>query len=72
MSDGRLILDLVPNIDDFGKKYYVAKLKGPFLIDCSEKAGGGVAFMIFVSEEGSEELQISHITRPKFREKDGK
>lgn len=71
MSDGRLTLDLEPRLDDFGKKYYIAKLKGPFLIDCSEKSGG-VAFMVFVSEEGSEELQISNITGPKFREKDGK
>lgn len=67
MSDGRIHLELEPRLDDFGKKYYVAKLKGPFLIDCSEKAGGsgGVAFMIFVSEEGNEELQISQITGPK-------
>lgn len=65
MSDGRIHLELEPRIDDFGKKYYIAKLKGPFLLDCSERAGGGVAFMIFVSEEGSEELQISQITGPK-------
>lgn len=64
MADGKLNLELEPRVDDFGKKYYIAKLKGPFLIDCSEK-NGGVAFMVFVSEEGSEELQISHITGPR-------
>lgn len=68
MSDGRIHLELEPHIDDFGKKFYTAKLKGPFLIDCSEKAGG-VCFLIFVSEEGNEELQISQITT---RKKDGK
>ena len=70
MSDGKFTLELEPGLDRFGKKYYMAKLKGPFLIDCSEK-NGGVCFMVFVSEEGSEELQISHITSPK-RERDDK
>lgn len=64
MSDGRIHLELEPRIDDFGKKFYIAKLKGPFLLDCSERTGG-VAFMVFVSEEGNEELQISPITGPK-------
>lgn len=65
MNDGKIHLELEPKIDDFGKKYYVAKLKGPFLIDCSERAGNGVAFMVFISEEGNEELQICNITYPK-------
>jgi hypothetical protein len=64
MSDGKLHLDLEPFIDKHGKKAYVAKLKGPFVIDCSEKTGG-VAFLIFVSTPGEEEIQISHITEPK-------
>jgi hypothetical protein len=68
MSDGRIHLELEPRVDSYGKKFYVAKLVGPFLLDCSERAGG-VAFMVFVSEEGSEELQISQITGPK-RERD--
>lgn len=71
MSDGRIHLELEPRVDDYGKKFYIAKLKGPFLIDCSEKAGG-VAFMVFVSEEGSEELQISQITTPKKERDDRK
>jgi len=74
MSDGKIHLDLVPGVDRDGKKYYVAKLKGPFLLDCSEKAGG-VAFMVFVSEEGNEELQIAQITAPTKRfekERDGR
>jgi hypothetical protein len=65
MSDGKIHLELEPRIDDFGKKFYVAKLKGPFLLDCSERSGSGIAFMVFISEEGSEELQISQITGPK-------
>jgi hypothetical protein len=68
MSDGRIHLELEPRIDDYNKKFYIAKLKGPFLLDCSEKAGG-IAFMVFVSDEGNEELQISQITGPK-RERD--
>lgn len=64
----KLILDLKPEFDRFGKKYYMAKLEGPFLIDCSKK-NGGVCFMIFVSEEGAEELQIGHITEPKGKDK---
>ena len=67
MSDGRIHLELEPRIDDFGKKFYIGKLKGPFLIDCSEKTGG-VAFMVFVSEAGCEEIQISHITGRKDKD----
>lgn len=63
MSD-KLILRLDAKTDSEGNKYYVAKLKAPISIDCSEK-NGGVSFMIFTSEEGQEELQISHITHGK-------
>lgn len=59
-------LELKPIIDDYGKKFYVAKLKGPFTINCNE---GGVAFMVFVSEEGCEELQITNITGSKKDER---
>lgn len=65
--DGKIHLELEPRIDDYGKKYYIAKLLGPFLIDCSEKAGG-VSFMVFISQEGSEELQISQITHKKEKD----
>ena len=61
MSDGKLHLDLEARIDDFGKKYYIAKLKGPFTIDCQQ----GACFICFVSDEGNEELQICHLTGPK-------
>lgn len=73
MSDGKLHLELEPRVDDYGKKFYIAKLKGPFIIDCHEKpnGGGGVAFMIFISEEGSEELQISGITAPRYKDDKG-
>jgi hypothetical protein len=68
MSNGKLTIELEPRIDSQGKKFYIGRLCGPFLIDCSEK-NGGVAFMIFVSEDGSEEMQISHITNH-YRDKD--
>jgi hypothetical protein len=63
-NNGKLTLNLNPELDRFGNKYYIAKLTAPILIDCSEK-NGGVCFMIFVSDEGNEELQISHITKPR-------
>lgn len=71
---GKLTLALEPGIDRFGKKFYVAKLSGPFLIDCSEKPDGsqGVAFLVFISEEGNEELQITHITHPKKNKEEKK
>lgn len=64
MTDGKFTLDLEPKIDQHGNKYYIAKLVGPILIDCSER-NGGACFMIFTSVEGEETLQISHITKPK-------
>jgi len=66
-SDGKLILELEPRIDSDNKKYFIAKLRGPFVIDCSK---GGVAFLVFTAEEGNEMLQISEITPP--RSKDAK
>lgn len=61
--DGKIHLDLEPITDKNGKLFYLAKLSGPFTIDCSKKAdgSGGVSFMIFVSEVGAEELQIGPI-----------
>lgn len=55
MSNNNLILDFKPRKDKDGRIFYVAKLKGPFAIDCSK----GVVFLGFVSESGAEELQIA-------------
>jgi hypothetical protein len=60
-SDGKLILDLESRIDSDGKTYYIAKLRAPITIDCSQ----GVAFLVFTSNEGQESLQVSEITVPK-------
>lgn len=61
MADDKLHLSLEPITDRNGNTYYIAKLKGPFTINCKD----GVAFMVFVSEPGSEELQIANVLPPK-------
>ena len=60
MSD-KMTLPLEKKIDSNGKAYYIAKLKGPISINCSE----GTAFLIFTSEEGQEELQVCSYLPPK-------
>lgn len=57
----KIRIDLEERVDNFGKKFYVGKLKGPYLIDCNEKTTGGACFLIFLSEPGYEELQIAPI-----------
>lgn len=52
-----LKLELHSRIDKNGNKYYVAKLKGPFNIDCEK----GVAFLVYTSDINSEELQIASL-----------
>ena len=65
MINDRLSIELEPRTDDQGRKYFVGKLKGPITIDCEN----GVAFLIFVSEEGAEELQVCNIQPPKSKTK---
>jgi len=50
-----LNIDLKARIDKNKRKYYVGKIKGPFSIDLTE----GATFLIFVSEDGNEQLQIA-------------
>lgn len=50
-----LNIDLKCRLDKNKNKYYVGKLLGPITIDLSE----GATFLIFVSEEGNEQLQIA-------------
>lgn len=55
MSSKNLTIDLIPRTDKNKKIFHVGKLKAPVLIDCKE----GVVFLIYTSEDGSEELQIA-------------
>ena len=41
--------------DKDGQVFYVGKIKAPVLIDCSV----GAVFLIFVSDQGDEQLQIA-------------
>ena len=41
--------------DKFGQPYYIGKLQFPGTLEFE----GGVSFMVFLSEEGFEELQIA-------------
>lgn len=63
MSDdnSKLSISLDKRVDSEGQVFHIGKLKGPFTIDCRE----GVAFLIFTSEDGSEEMQICNLTKPK-------
>ena len=49
-------INLEARADKDQKTYYMAKLDAPVFIDASD----GLAFLIFLSESGSEELQIAH------------
>jgi hypothetical protein len=55
MSNWNLTIDLKARKDKDGQIFYVGKIKGPILIDCSE----GASFLIFVSDPNEEQLQIA-------------
>ena len=52
-KDDRIKVRLDKRQDSYGNRFYVAKLKANFNIDCSD-----VSFLAFLSKEGKEELQI--------------
>lgn len=54
-----LCIDLNPRKDGEDRTYYVGKLQFPGTIDCSE----GVVFLVFVSENGTEQIQISTLDK---------
>ncbi len=56
-----LTIDLKASTDGDGRVFYVGKIKAPVLIDCSE----GVAFLIFTSDVGEEQLQIALMDKGK-------
>lgn len=55
MSNKNLTIDLKSRKDKDGMIFYVGKIKAPVTIDCSQ----GVVFLVFVSDEGDEQLQIA-------------
>lgn len=61
MSSINLTVDLRAKPDENGKTFYVGKIKFPGDIDCRE----GVTFLIFTSEEGAEQMQITKLTEGK-------
>jgi hypothetical protein len=44
--------------------FYVGKIKGPILIDCSQ----GVVFLVFVSDQGDEQLQIAQMDNKELQD----
>lgn len=55
MSNFKIELD--PREDKEQQIYYLSKKSGPLSINCKK----GVAFLIFTSEDGNEELQIANL-----------
>lgn len=50
-------IELDPREDKEQQIYYLAKKSAPLILDCRK----GVAFLLFVSEDGNEELQIANL-----------
>lgn len=57
--DGKIKIILEKRQDNYGNAYYIGKIQSPITIDCEK----GVSFMVFISEEGNEELQISNLDK---------
>jgi hypothetical protein len=55
MSNKNVTIDLKARKDKDGMIFYVGKIKAPILIDCSQ----GAVFLVFVSDQGDEQLQIA-------------
>lgn len=55
MSNKNIVIDLKARKDTDRKTFYVGKVKAPVLIDCT----AGAVFLVFVSDEGEEQLQIA-------------
>jgi len=55
MSNKNITIDLKARKDKDGEIFYVGKVKAPVLIDCS----AGAVFLVFVSDNGDEQLQIA-------------
>ena len=55
MSSKNVTIDLKARRDKDGMVFYVGKIKAPVLIDCTQ----GAVFLVFVSDQGDEQLQIA-------------
>lgn len=55
MSNKNVTIDLKARKDKDGMIFYVGKIKAPVLIDCTQ----GAVFLVFVSDQGDEQLQIA-------------
>ncbi len=55
MSNKNVTIDLKARRDKDGMVFYVGKIKAPVLIDCTQ----GAVFLVFVSDQGDEQLQIA-------------
>ncbi len=55
MSNKNVTVDLKARKDKDGMIFYVGKIMAPVLIDCSQ----GAVFLVFVSDQGDEQLQIA-------------
>ena len=55
MANNNLKIDLHPREDKDGRIYYVGKIKAPALLTLKD----GATFLIFISDHGSEQLQIA-------------
>lgn len=52
---GKIEISLTSKVDSYDKKFYVAKVQFDGYLDCSKDT----TFLVFSSQEGREELQIS-------------
>lgn len=55
--DGKIKIELEKREDKHGKIYYIGKTEAPITIDCEK----GIAFLVFVSDDGNEELHICNL-----------
>jgi len=66
--DGKLKIELEKRPDSYGKTFYIGKIKSPITIDCEK----GIAFLVFISAEGEEELQICNLDSSNSKHKSPK
>jgi hypothetical protein len=64
MSNKNITIDLKARKDVDGRTFYVGKVKSPVLIDCKD----GAVFLIFVSDQGEEQLQIAPMDKKETEE----